>query len=227
VDNPTSKELIKAARRKTIHLINTSLTHSAQPKSMLILASSSPTRKSLLTRAGIVFEALTPPIDEAKLQVQTKGQNSTSMAQRLADAKAISISHLYPQTLVIGADQTLFCNNIIYHKPVNRNEAKQQLQELKSKTHQLNSALSCAHNGKIIWRFQDKAELTMRSFSEEFLETYLDKAEDDILTSVGSYKLEGIGIQLFEDIKGDYFTILGFPLPALMKFLRTRDLLPS
>lgn len=194
---------------------------------MLILASSSDTRKNLLTKAGITFKAMTPAIDEAELQSQLKDQNLFTMAQNLADAKAISISLLHPKVFVIGADQTLICHDVIYHKPKNQNEAKQQLQELRGKTHHLISALSCALNGDIIWRYQDQAELTMRSFSNEFLESYLDQATDDILTSVGAYKLEGLGIQLFEDIKGDYFTILGFPLPALMKFLRTRDLLPS
>jgi septum formation protein len=194
---------------------------------VLILASTSPTRKNLLQKAGIVFETRSPTIDEAKLQEQLKDQDTSSMAQHLADAKALSISVLYPKTFIIGADQTLFCNNVIYHKPKNRNQAKQQLQELKSKTHFLSSALSCALSGEIIWRFQDHAELTMRSFTDKFLENYLSRAEDDILSSVGAYKLEGLGIQLFEDIKGDYFTILGFPLPALMKFLRTKDLIPS
>jgi septum formation protein len=194
---------------------------------MLILASSSQTRRNLLTKAGIEFEALEPAMDEAKLHEDLKEQSSISMAQHLADAKAISISLLHPKSFVIGSDQTLICHNIIYHKPANRNEAKRHLQELRNKTHHLNSALSCALNGNVIWRFQDQAELTMRGFSEEFIENYLNYAGDDILSSVGAYKLEGLGIQLFEDIKGDYFTILGFPLPALMKFLRTRDLLPS
>lgn len=194
---------------------------------MLILASSSYTRQHLLAQAGIAFEAITPPIDEAKLQAQLKDHNATSMAQHLADAKAISISQLHPNSFVIGADQTLVCNSIIYHKPTSQKEAKQQLLELKGKNHQLNSALSCATGGNIIWRFQDQAELSMRSFTDEFLETYLAQARDDILSSVGAYKLEGLGIQLFDDIRGDYFTILGFPLPALMKFLRTRDLLSS
>jgi septum formation protein len=196
-------------------------------KSLLILASTSYTRSSLLTKAGIVFEAMTPAINETKLQAQFKDENATSIVQHLADAKAISISVLHPQTFVIGADQTLVCQNTIYHKPANRISAKQQLQKLKSKTHHLNSALSCALNGEVIWQFQDRAELTMRSFTDEFLENYLDRAGDEILSSVGAYKLEGLGIQLFEDIKGDYFTILGFPLPALIKFLRTKDLLPS
>lgn len=196
-------------------------------KPLLILASTSHTRKSLLTKAGIVFEAMSPTINESKLQTQLKDQNLTSMAQHLADAKAISISVLHPQTFIIGADQTLVCDNVIYHKPTSQIVAKQQLQKLKSKTHQLNSALSCALNGEVIWQFQDQAELSMRSFTDEFLKNYLDRAGDDILSSVGAYKLEGLGIQLFEEIKGDYFTILGFPLPALMKFLRTRDLLPS
>ncbi len=194
---------------------------------MLILASNSPTRKDLLKKAGIAFKSLMPAINELGLQSQISNQNSSAMAQNLADAKAISISLIHPHSFVIGADQTLACQGIIFHKPKNRNEAKQQLQELRSKTHCLNSALSCAQSGEIIWRFQDKAELTMRSFSDEFLERYLDQARDDIISSVGAYKLEGLGIQLFEEIKGDYFTILGFPLPALMKFLRTRDLLPS
>ncbi len=194
---------------------------------MLILASSSHTRRNLLSNAGIVFEALAPAMDEAKLQDDLKEHSSISMAQHLADAKAISISLQHPNSFVIGADQTLICHSIAYHKPINRNEAKQQLQALRSKTHQLHSALSCAFNGTIIWQFHDQAELTMRSFSEEFLENYLDQTGDDILGSVGAYKIEGLGIQLFEEIKGDYYTILGFPLPALMKFLRTRDLLPS
>ena len=170
---------------------------------------------------------MSPTIEEEKLQARLQDQHASLIAQHLADAKAISISVLHPKIFIVGADQTLFCNNKIYHKPKNRNQAKQQLQELKSRTHHLSSALSCALSGKVIWRFQDQAALTMRSFTDEFLENYLDRSESDILSSVGAYKLEGLGIQLFEDIKGDYFTILGFPLPTLMKFLRTKDLLPS
>jgi len=194
---------------------------------MIILASSSTTRRTLLLNAGIDFEAIPPKIDEIKLQSQFNIQTSDKLAQHLADAKSLSISALHPQEFVIGSDQTLFCNDRFYHKPINSTEAKQQLQELRGRTHRLTSALSCALNNEVIWRFQDEAELTMREFTDQFLEYYLDRAKDDILTSVGAYKLEGLGMQLFEEIKGDHLTILGFPLLPLLKFLRTRDLLLS
>ena len=194
---------------------------------MIILASSSPTRLALLLNAGIDFEAIPPKIDEIRLQSQFDIQTSDKLAQHLADAKSLSISALHPQEFVIGSDQTLLCNNKFYHKPTNNAEAKQQLQELRGRTHRLTSALSCALNNEVIWRFQDEAELTMREFTDQFLEYYLDRAKDEILTSVGAYKLEGLGMQLFEEIKGDHLTILGFPLLPLLKFLRTRDLLLS
>ncbi len=194
---------------------------------MLILASTSTTRQSLLSNAGIKFKAIPPRLDEELLHHQLSDLNAGVLARSLAQAKALSVSNLYQDKIVIGADQTLEFNGKIYHKPSNRLEAKVQLLELRGHTHDLNSAVACAENGEIIWHYQDQAKLKMRTFTDQFLESYLDTSQNDVLSSVGAYKLEGFGIQLFEDIEGDYFTILGFPLLRLLKFLRSKNIVSS
>ena len=175
----------------------------------------------------MVFEAMAPQLDEKELQWQLRDQPVETLALALAEAKSKSLAAGDPNSVIIGADQTLTLNGKIFHKPNNRQEAETQLKSLRGKTHTLTSAICCNLGGKIIWRFTDQASLTMRDYTEDFLTNYLGNAKDDILSSVGCYKLEAEGIQLFETIKGDYFTILGFPVLPLLKFLRSREILTS
>jgi septum formation protein len=194
---------------------------------VFILASTSPTRKSLLQGAGVPFLAFAPQIDEKQLQSHFAAKPVETMAASLAEAKSLSLGATHPHSIIVGVDQTLQLDGRILHKPENLKEAEKQLYALRGKTHTLTSAICCSLGGEVIWRFEDEALLTMRTFSDHFLKKYLDQAKDDILSSVGGYKLEGTGIQLFENIKGDYFTILGFPLLPLLTFLRTKAIIPS
>jgi septum formation protein len=194
---------------------------------VLILASTSQTRKNLLERAGVPFQAAAPNINEPELQAQLAAEPTGKLASSLALAKSMSLAQIHPNSIIIGVDQTLVIDGKLLHKPQNLRDAKAQLLALRGKTHTLKSAICCTIGGNIIWRYEDEASLTMRAFSAEYLEDYLETAKDDILTSVGAYKLEATGIHLFENIEGDYFNILGFPLLPLLAFLRTRGIIPS
>ena len=128
---------------------------------------------------------------------------------------------------MIGADQMMECDGQRFDKPVSLDQAKDQLQTLRSKTHRLLSAVSIVKNGDCLWSHCQAAELEMRSFTDEFLDNYLKEVGDDVLTTVGGYRLESIGVQLFNRIEGDYFTILGLPLLAVLDFLRSQDMIPT
>ncbi len=194
---------------------------------MLILASTSQIRQTLLKRAGLSFQALPPRIDEKQLQDQFKNQPTANLARTLAEAKSKSLGVSHPQSVIIGVDQTLVIEGKLLHKPETLQEAKDQLLEIRGKTHMLTSAICCSIAGTVIWSFDDQAKLTVRAFSDQFLSYYLEQVKHDILGSVGSYKLEAEGIQLFEKIDGDYFTILGFPLLPLLSFLRTQGMITT
>lgn len=189
----------------------------------LILASTSPIRRTLLTGAGLVFNAVRPDVDEAQLKAEAKGLSPAELAVSLAAAKAVSVANRMSDALVIGADQVLNFQGRVFDKPESPAAARNHLKELRGKSHILETALCCAAGGKIVWQHHGQATLTMRSFSDEFLEDYLARMGPDVTTSVGGYKLEGAGIQLFDSIAGDYFTILGLPLLPLLDFLRRQD----
>lgn len=190
----------------------------------IVLASTSPIRAQLLRAAGVDFIMARPEVDETSLRAANPRWAITEVAGRLAEAKAIDVSLRMPDRLVIGADQTLLLGADIFVKPRDIAEARKHLQRLRGTTHELLSALCCAQNGQTIWANADRAQLTMRSFSDAFLERYLAEAGDDCLISVGAYKLEERGIQLFEKIAGSYHTILGLPLLPLLAFLRERGM---
>jgi len=195
----------------------------------IILASKSKIRAQLLQNAGLEIEIIPADVDEAEMKrvlssqsVQTGGSD---LAEMLAQAKALDVSRNNPGRLVIGADQTLQCGDVLFDKAWNMEDARAKLLALRCNTHALFSAVACARDGNIIWRYNDVAYLTMREFSPEFLGKYLALLGEEALESVGSYKLEAQGSQLFEKISGDYFTILGLPLLALLSFFRTAGIL--
>lgn len=150
-----------------------------------------------------------------------------SVAQALAQAKASAVGKTRPDALVIGADQMLVCGENWYDKPGDLGAARRQLKSLSGKTHHLLTAVVVVEGDRVLWQHRAQAALTMRSFSQDFLETYLRQAGPAILSSVGAYQLEGLGAQLFERIEGDHFTILGLPLLPLLGYLRSRGVMTS
>ena len=188
----------------------------------IVLASSSPFRKSLLTNAGIAFTAVKPDVDERAAEAPLKGSGATpeDVALVLATAKAAEVSERNPQALVIGSDQTLSLGDEIFHKPVDMEHARRHLLALSGRTHQLNSAMAVIRNGETLWSHVAVARLTMRKLEPAFIGRYLARVGDQALASVGAYQIEGEGIQLFEKIEGDYFTIVGLPLVPLLAALR-------
>lgn len=194
----------------------------------VILASASQIRLQILQGAGVSCDVIPANLDETSIKQAMKQDpefSNTDLAALLARSKAILISQSHPAKIVIGADQVLQLGTRLFDKPASRSQARDHLMELRGKTHSLISAVCCALGGEIIWSQEDEAHLTMRDFSNEFLGTYLAEVGDDVMSSVGGYKIEGPGLQLFEEIKGDYFTILGLPLLPLLAFLRTREIL--
>lgn len=194
-------------------------------RSQVILASTSATRRKLLEDAGARVVVMAPTIDEEVVKESTAGSDPADVAMILAQAKAISVSEANRSALVIGADQVLSLDDRIFNKPKTREEARDQLLDLRGQRHVLTSAVACALNGEVIWSHDDEAQLVMRQFSNDFLGAYLAALDDEVCDSVGGYKLEGLGSQLFEEIEGDFFTILGLPLLPLLEFLRSQNVM--
>lgn len=188
----------------------------------VVLASASPARAQLLEAAGVKVVLAPAHIDEDEVKgaLRVEGVTATDAAIALAEMKALRISPRYPNALVVGADQILVCGGEWYDKPVDMDHAKDRLRALRGKTHGLATAAVVVRDGKRIWHHVDTPELTMRSFSDAFIDAYLAREGADALASVGAYRLEGMGVQLFARIDGDFFTILGLPLLALLGFLR-------
>ena len=189
----------------------------------LILASGSKSRARVLEAAGLAFIVEPPGLDEAVMRQAVGGKGSLSphdVAEVLARAKAEAVSDLAPKAYVIGGDQVLALGNTIFSKPDSMEAARRQLLDLSGKTHTLHTAVAVATNGETIWAETTIATLTMRKLSPEFIGRYLAAAGDEVLSSVGAYQLESLGVQLFEKIDGDYFSILGLPLIPLLDTLR-------
>ncbi len=197
----------------------------------LILASQSRSRRRMLEAAGLMFEALVSNVDEPRLKrnLERSGQPAgpEDIARALAAAKAEEVSRARPEALVIGADQVLALGSRTFEKPPDMAAARRQLMDLAGKTHILVSAVVLAEGGRTVWSHAETATLAMRPFSPDFLDDYLAKAGPDVCLSVGAYQLEGLGAQLFERIEGDYFTILGLPLVALLGELRARKVIAT
>lgn len=195
----------------------------------VILASGSPTRARLLHSAGVPVRVDPAGVDEDEIKASMKAEGApvSDVAQALADLKASRKSAAYPGVFVIGADQMLDCDGTWFDKPPTLDQARSQLEALAGRTHYLHTAAAVARDGAVIWRHMTRSALTMRHLSPRFLADYVRREGDDLLGSVGAYRLEGRGAQLFTEIRGDYFSILGLPLLPLLEFLRTHKVLPT
>lgn len=194
---------------------------------MLVLASASSARAAMLQAAGVKIDIDPGRIDEdaIKAAMKAEGAPPRDIADKLAEMKAQRTSARQPGRLVLGADQVLVHNAALFDKPVSRDEARSHLQTLRGETHQLLSAAVICLDGAPVWRHVGTARLTMRPFTDVFLDSYLDAFGDAVTTSVGGYHLEGLGAQLFARVEGDYFTVLGLPLLEVLGFLRARKVL--
>ena len=194
----------------------------------LILASKSAARRALLSGAGVAHQAVVSGVDEeaAKADMLAQGLGPAEVAGALAELKALAVSRQTPG-LVIGADQTLDLDGMLYDKAETLIEARARLTLLRGRTHRLHSAVVLAETGQVVWRERITASLTMRAFSDAFLDDYLRMEGEAALGSVGCYRLEGPGAQLFSRIEGDYFAVLGLPLMELLAFLRDRGEIAS
>jgi septum formation protein len=188
----------------------------------LILASQSPSRRALMEAAGLTFEARPAAVDEAALKesARAEGMPAADAAILLAEAKAQRIARREPEALVIGADQMLVCEGSWYDKPPTMAAAREQLLALRGRTHELVGGLVCWRHGQRVWQHISVCRLTMREFSEEFLDAYLAEDGERLLASVGAYRLEGPGMHLFSKVDGEHTAILGLPMPPLLGFLR-------
>ena len=197
----------------------------------LILASGSPYRRKMLEAAGLSFHVVPADVDEAALKRGLAAQSpkpiSAAVADALARAKAQSVSARHPDATVIGADQILALGDDLLDKPGDLAAARVQLERLRGKTHRLISAVVVAEAGQVLWTHVDEAVLTMRPFSREFLDRYLAEADPGLCQIVGAYEIEGPGIQLFERVEGDHFTIIGLPLVPLLAELRSRGVIDA
>ncbi|HUB84991.1 MAG TPA: Maf family nucleotide pyrophosphatase [Rhizomicrobium sp.] len=197
--------------------------------SRLILASASTSRAKILRNAGVDFTVEPAHVDEdaVKDSMRAAKQSHRAVADALAELKAQRVSSQYPQDFVIGADQVLSFNGWLVSKCTTMAEARNLLSELRGKSHELLSAVVLAKGGSVIWRHVEKATLTVREFSGEFLDHYLETNGESLLSGVGCYRLEGDGAQLFAKMDGDYFAILGLPLIPLLSALREQGVIPA
>jgi septum formation protein len=196
----------------------------------LILASASKPRARILEAAGLAFIVEPPGLDEGVMRQAVSGEkvlNPHDVAEVLARAKAEAVSDLAPKAYVIGGDQVLARGDTILSKPDNMEAARRQLLDLSGKSHTLHTAVAVATNGETIWAETTVAMLTMRKLSPEFIGRYLAAAGEEVLSSVGAYQIESIGVQLFDKIDGDYFSILGLPLIPLLDTLRREGVIES
>jgi septum formation protein len=192
-------------------------------KPPLILASTSKVRARLMKAAGLAFTVQSPGLDEDIMRQAIGSTGSLApqdVAEVLARAKAEAVSGLMREAFVIGADQVLAVGDRILNKPDTMEKARAELLDLSGKTHALHSAVAVARNGATVWAHGETSILTMRVLSPQFIGRYLAAAGEEVLSSVGAYQLEGLGIQLFAKVEGDYFSILGLPLQPLLDALR-------
>jgi septum formation protein len=198
-----------------------------RPSPHLILASASASRRALLEGAGLVFAIIPAGIDEAPVKQtgRSVGAGAEKTALRLADLKAAQVAQNEPEALVIGADQILVCAGVWFDKPADVAAAAAQLRSLRGRTHSLATAVTCHQGATRVWHEVVSPRLTMRQFSDRFLEQYLALEGTALTSTVGAYRLEGRGVQLFSAVSGEHSAILGLPLLPLLGFLRERHIL--
>lgn len=195
----------------------------------LILASSSAIRRQLLANAGVDVEALPARVDEEsiRLSLQAEGASARDVADALAETKARKLAEKNPDAVVIGCDQVLEFQGQIWRKPDTPDAARAQLRSLRGKDHTLFSAVVVYERAEPVWRNMGEVRLTMRSFSDAYMEAYLARNWQDIQHSVGAYQLEGEGARLFSELRGDYFSVLGLPLLPLLNYLGLRGFIAA
>ncbi len=192
----------------------------------IILASGSKIRATILQNAGVKFRVQTSRVDEDafKESMRAEGLSPMDQADYLAQMKSEKVSS-QTSGLVLGADQMLSLEGRGFDKPKSREEAFERLKEFSGKTHHLECAAVISENGEAVWRYIARPKLTMRTLSDVFINSYLDQIGDAAFESVGAYQLEGLGVQLFSSIEGDYFSILGLPLLQILDYLRERSVI--
>jgi septum formation protein len=194
---------------------------------LIVLASKSASRQAILRAAGVPFEVMGSGVDEeaAKAQQRASGRDPREIADHLAEAKAVAVSRALPGAIVIGADQTLDLDGELIDKAETLGEGRNRLRRLRGRSHVLHSAVVVAQHGAPIWNYVESPRLVMRAASDTFIDGYLTRHGEALLGSVGVYQLENDGAQLFDEIDGDYFAILGLPLLPLLRLLREKGAL--
>ncbi len=196
--------------------------------SRIILASGSAIRKQILDGAGLNYEVIVKPVDEAAIKDSMLAENSRlqDIADALAEAKALRVSR-QTDGFVIGADQIMVMDNQLFDKPKDLGEARERLLSMRGKRHELIGAVVVCENGRPVWRHLSKTKLWVREFSNEFLDWYIEQEGEALMKSVGAYRFEGPGAQLFEKVEGGFFAILGLDLLPVLDYLRVRGVIAS
>ena len=197
------------------------------PPERLILASKSAARRTMLTDAGVPFSVQVADVDEDAVKAVHDPADAVGLAVELARVKALAVSRHDADAWVLGADQTLSFGDGLVSKAGSLDDARARLRAMRGKAHQLHSGAALARNGQIVWSGVDTATMRVRNFSDAFLDAYLAADGEELLHCVGSYRLEGMGSQLFEAVEGDYFTVLGLPLWPVLAELRRAGVLKS
>jgi septum formation protein len=195
----------------------------------LVLASTSTSRRTLLEHAGVRFSVVASMVDEAEVKRGAAAESASAEATALllAELKAARAARRDLEALVIGCDQLLVCENRWFDKPADRTEARAQLAALRGRSHELVTAVVCHRGGQRVWHHLSRPRLTMRTFSDAFLDAYVEHEGDALTTTVGAYRLEGLGVHLFAQVTGEHSAILGLPLLPLLDFLRQQGVLLS
>ncbi|WP_029417544.1 Maf family protein [Brevundimonas bacteroides] len=186
----------------------------------LILASRSAARRAMLAGAGVPFEAEDAGVDEPAIKAASGSDDPVALAVELARAKALAVSQRRPGAWVLGSDQTLAFDGGLISKAPNLYAARDRLKLMRGREHQLHSGAALAKDSVVVWSGVDTVRMRMRDFSDAFLDAYLAAEGEPVLASVGAYRLEGMGSQLFDRVEGDYFTVLGMPLWSVLAELR-------